>query len=173
MNNVPKGGRGVSSGKLMTIYDHAAAQSLLVSGEGKQNGQVGEPVTLTPATPSVVWAPGRRHLLPQEAVGSSGLGNLLAPGRAGREPCCCALLCAEAVLILQEEGIERYSQARGPQGWPQLSRGEAAPAEPWVEGMLGAGAGMSLCMSVCARVCVCQAQEGQWVGAFTVSASAG
>lgn len=104
MNNVPKGGRGVSSGKLMTIYDHAAAQSLLVSGEGKQNGQVGEAVTLTPATPSVVWAPGRRRLLPQEAVGSSGLGNLLAPGRAGREPCCCALLCAEAVLILQEEG---------------------------------------------------------------------
>lgn len=100
MNNVPKGGRGVSSGELMTIYDHAAAQSLLVSGEGKQNGQVGEVVTLTPATPSVVWAPGRRRLLPQEAVGSSGLGNLLAPGGAGRKPGCCALLCAEAVLIL-------------------------------------------------------------------------
>lgn len=84
----------------MTIYGHTAAPSLLVSGEGKQNGQVGEGVTLTPATPSVVWASGRRCLLPQEAVGSSGLGDLLAPGGAGWEPCCCALLCAETVLVL-------------------------------------------------------------------------
>lgn len=145
MNNVPKGGRGVSSGELMTIYDHAAAQSLLVSGEGKQNGQVGEVVTLTPATPSVVWAPGRRRLLPQEAVGSSGLGNLLAPGGAGRKPGCCALLCAEAVLILQEEGTKRHSQARGPQVWLRLSRGDAAPAEARVEWLLGAGAGICHC----------------------------
>lgn len=84
----------------MTVYDHTAAQSLLVSGEGKQDGQVTEGVTLTPATPSVVWAPGRRRLLPQEAVGSSGLGDLLAPGRAGWEPCSCALLSAETVLVL-------------------------------------------------------------------------
>lgn len=91
------------SGELMTIHDHAAAQSLLVSGEGKQNGRVREGVTLTPATLSVVWAPGRRRLLPQEAVGASGLGDLLAPGRAGWESGCCALLCAETVLVLQEE----------------------------------------------------------------------
>lgn len=67
---------------------------------GKQNGQVREGMTLTPATSSVVWAPGRRRLLPQEAVGSSGLGDLLAPGRAGWEPSCCALLGAETVLVL-------------------------------------------------------------------------
>lgn len=111
----------------MTIYGHTAAPSLLVSGEGKQNGQVGEGVTLTPATPSVVWASGRRCLLPQEAVGSSGLGDLLAPGGAGWEPCCCALLCAETVLVLQEEGTERHNQARGPQKRPQMSRGDASP----------------------------------------------
>lgn len=95
-----RGGREVSAGELMITHDQAAAQSLVASEQGKQNGQVREGVTLTPATPSVVWAPGRRCLLPQEAVGSSGLGDLLAPGRAGWEPSCCALLRAEAVLVL-------------------------------------------------------------------------
>lgn len=90
------------SGELMTIYDQAAAQSLLVSEQGKQNGQVREEVTLAPATPSVVWASGR-CLLSQEAIGSSGLGDLLAPGRAGWEPSCCALLGAETVFVLQEK----------------------------------------------------------------------
>lgn len=110
------GGREVSPGELMTIYDQAAAQSLMTSEQGKQNRQVREGVTLTPATTSVVWAPGRRCLLPQETVGSSGLGDLLAPGRAGWEPSCCALLSAETVLVLQEK--ERLSQVTGPQRRP-------------------------------------------------------
>lgn len=98
-----RGGREVLVGELMTTYDQAAAQSLVASEQGKQNGQVREGGTLTPATPSVVWAPGRRCLLHQEAVSSSGLGDLLAPGRAGWEPSCCALLGAETVLVLQEK----------------------------------------------------------------------
>lgn len=101
----------------MTIHDHAAAQSLLVSGEGKQNGRGREGVTLTPATPSVVWAPGRRCLLPQEAVGASGLGDLLAPGRAGWEPGCRALLCAETVLVLL------FNFCQGLDGDPQEIKG--------------------------------------------------
>lgn len=40
-----RGGREGSSGELMTIDDQAAAQSLLVSEQGKQNGQVREGVT--------------------------------------------------------------------------------------------------------------------------------
>lgn len=97
-----RGGREVSLGELMTIYDQTAAQCLMASEQGKQSGQVREGVTLTPATTSVVWASGR-CLLPQETVGSSGLGDLLAPGGAGWEPSCCALLGAETVLVLQEK----------------------------------------------------------------------
>lgn len=76
---------------------------------------------LAPATPSVVWAPGRRCLLPQEAVGSSGLGDLLAPGRAGWEPSCCALLGAETVLVLQEKERGRI-RAQDPRDGPAEQR---------------------------------------------------
>lgn len=119
-----RGGREVSSGELMTICDQAAAQSLLVSEQGKQNGQVREEVTLAPATLSVVWASGRRCLLSQEAVGPSGLGDLLAPGRAGWEPSCCALLGAETVLVLQEKERGRF-RPQDPREGPAEQRGSS------------------------------------------------
>lgn len=67
--------------------------SVLVSGEVRQNGRLrkgSHPISSL----------GRRRLLPQKAVGSSGLGDLLAPGGARGEARRCALLRAEAVLVL-------------------------------------------------------------------------
>lgn len=96
----------------MTIYDHTAAQSLLVSGEGKQNGQVGEGVTLPPATPSVVWAPGRRRLLPQEAGAPQDWGICWhRVGLGGRRA---AALCSVRKLYSYCKKRNRGSQARGP-----------------------------------------------------------
>lgn len=97
MNNVPREA-GVS-GQLKTGHAHLAAQSPGQPCWGSVGGRAGgggrrrrgqQPL------PSVVWA----VVSPQVAAGSSGLRDLLTPGGAGREPGGCALLCAEAVLIL-------------------------------------------------------------------------
>lgn len=82
--------------------------------EGRWEGGRGRGAARSPSRPSRPVSSvgtGWRRLLPEAVAGTSGLRDLLAPGGAGREPGSGALLCAEAVLVLQGEraGTERQS----------------------------------------------------------------
>lgn len=96
--NVPRE-VGVMSGKPMAGMESSAARVAPPGGGAVKGGGGGGR-----GGHSGAWAdassPGRR----QVAAGPSGLRDLLAARGAGREPGSGALLCAEAVLVLQRDG---------------------------------------------------------------------